>query len=60
MIVTITFDERGDQTTLVIQTLFDSVAMKDAHVGGGFEEGSGSGLDQLAELVTEMQAEGNQ
>ncbi len=60
MIVTVTFDEYGDQTTLVIQTIFDSIAMKNAHVGGGFEEGTGSGLDQLADLVAEMQTEGNQ
>jgi uncharacterized protein YndB with AHSA1/START domain len=60
MIVTVTFDEQGDQTTLVIHTLFDSIAMKNAHVGGGFEEGTGSGLDQLAELVAEMQTEGSQ
>lgn len=55
MIVTVTFDERAGQTTLTIHTLFASVAMKDAHVGVGYEGGVGSGLDQLADLVAEMQ-----
>jgi len=55
MIVTVTFDERAGKTTLTIHTLFASVAMKDAHVGVGYEQGVGSGLDQLADLVAEMQ-----
>jgi hypothetical protein len=54
MIVTVTFDEQGGRTTLTIHTLFASVAMKNLHVGGGFVEGVGSGLDQLAELAAEL------
>lgn len=56
MIVTITFDEQGGKTTLNIHTLFGSVAMKDLHVGAGYQAGVDSGLDQLAELVAEMAA----
>ena len=51
MVVTVTFDEHGGRTTLRIVTVFASKAMYDLHVGGGFVEGTGSGLDQLADLV---------
>lgn len=54
MIMTVTFDEQGDRTTLTIHTLFASVAMKDAHMGAGFIAGVGSSLDQLVDVVTEM------
>ena len=54
MIVTVTFDEKDGKTTLIIHTLFASVAMFDEHVGGGFVEGTGSALDQLAEVVARM------
>jgi uncharacterized protein YndB with AHSA1/START domain len=54
MIVTMTYDEAGGKTTLTIHTLFASVGMKNEHVGGGFVQGVGSGLDQLADLVAEM------
>lgn len=54
MIVTVTFDEKGEKTTLTIHTLFASVAMKNMHVGGGYVQGTGSGLDQLADVVAEM------
>jgi uncharacterized protein YndB with AHSA1/START domain len=56
MIVTITFDEQGGQTTLTIHTLFASVAMKNEHLGLGYEQGLAAGLDQLADVVAEMQA----
>lgn len=56
MIVTVTFDERHEPTTLTMHTLFGSVAMRDLHMGGGFEQGTGSGLDQLADLAAEMLA----
>jgi uncharacterized protein YndB with AHSA1/START domain len=56
MVVTVTFDERGKQTTLTIRTVFGSVAMKNQHVGLGFSEGVGSGMDQLADVVAEMRA----
>lgn len=56
MIMTVTFDENGDRTTLTIRTLFASVAMKNAHLGAGFVVGTGSGLDQLADVVAAMRA----
>lgn len=56
MIVTITFDEKDEQTTLTIHTLFASVAMKNEHVGRGYVRGISSGLDQLADVVAELGA----
>ena len=40
MVVTVSFDEKGGKTTLTIHTLFASVAMKDEHLGVGFDEGT--------------------
>ena len=54
MIVTMTYDEQAGKTTLTIHTLFASLAMKNEHLGLGYEEGVGSGLDQLADLVAEL------
>ncbi|QCI63073.1 SRPBCC domain-containing protein [Phreatobacter stygius] len=54
MIVTVSFDEKDERTTLTIHTLFDTVAMKNAHVGGGYVQGTGSGLDQLAVVAAAM------
>ena len=56
MVVTVTFDEKGGKTTLTISTLFGSVAMKNEHMGMGFERGTNSGLDQLAGVVAAMSA----
>lgn len=57
MVVTVTFDEKGNRTKLTMRTVFASVAMRNEHVGGGFVEGVGSGLDQLADVVESMRAE---
>ncbi len=57
MVVTVTFEEDAGQTTLTIATLFASIAMKEEHMGAGYSQGVGSGLDQLAELVAEMHKE---
>lgn len=54
MVVTVTFEEVAGQTTLTIHTLFGSVAMKESHMTAGYEQGVGSGLDQLANLAAEM------
>lgn len=56
MIVTITFDEdeESGQTTLTIHTLFASVAMKNAHLGRGYDLGVVATLDQLADVVAEL------
>lgn len=57
MVVTVTYDEAADgRTTLTIHTLFASVAMRDIHVGGGFVEGTNSGIDQLVDVVAELKA----
>jgi uncharacterized protein YndB with AHSA1/START domain len=57
MIITVTFDEKGNETKLTIHTLFASVAMKQQHVGYGYEFGVGSGLDQLGEVISEMRSQ---
>jgi uncharacterized protein YndB with AHSA1/START domain len=59
MIVTITFDEdeQSGQTTLTIHTLFASLAMKQAHLGMGYEQGWGSSLNQLADVVAGLRAQ---
>ena len=54
MIVTVTFAEHGSQTTLSIHTLFASIAQMKTHVRMGYEQGVGSGLTQLADVVSEL------
>jgi uncharacterized protein YndB with AHSA1/START domain len=56
MIMTVTFEEKGGRTKLTHHTLFGSVAMKQHHLGAGFEQGTNSGLDQLADVLAAMQA----
>jgi uncharacterized protein YndB with AHSA1/START domain len=56
MIMTVTFDEQAGKTKLTIHTLFGSIAMKNHHLGAGFEMGTNSGLDQLETLVATMEA----
>lgn len=51
MIVTITFAEHQGRTRLTVHTLFETVAMKDLHVGWGYAGGVGAGLDQLGDWV---------
>jgi uncharacterized protein YndB with AHSA1/START domain/dihydrofolate reductase len=59
MVVTVTFDEKHGRTTLTISTLFGSVAMKNQHMGMGYERGTNSGLDQLEDVVAAMRAAGS-
>ncbi|MGE0007868.1 MAG: SRPBCC domain-containing protein [Parvibaculaceae bacterium] len=54
MIMTVTFEEAGGKTRLVMHTLFESRAMRDEYVGVGMEEGINSGFDQLAGVVAEL------
>jgi uncharacterized protein YndB with AHSA1/START domain len=54
MVVTVTFVEEGGATTLTVSTLFASVAMMEEHLGMGYEQGLGSALDQLADVVRGM------
>jgi uncharacterized protein YndB with AHSA1/START domain len=56
MIMTVTFEESGGRTTLTVDTLFESVAMKKEYLGLGFEQGLGSGLDQLVDVVAALRA----
>ena len=59
MTVTITFDEdeTSGQTTLTIYTLFASVAMKNEHLSMGYARSWGFILEQLADVVTRLQAQ---
>lgn len=55
MVVTLTFDElAGGKTRLTIHTVFESIAMRNSHMSRGYEQGTNSGLDQLAELAAEL------
>ncbi len=54
MIMTVTFEEKDGRTILIWHTLFESAAMKNEYLGLGFEQGGGSGLDQLADVVGAM------
>ena len=56
MIMTVTFDEKGGKTTLTWSTRFASKRRWEMHVGGGFEQGTGSGLDQLTDVVAGLRA----
>lgn len=48
MVVTVTFDELKDgKTLLTIRTVFETVAMKNAHCALGYENGLGSTIPQL-------------
>jgi uncharacterized protein YndB with AHSA1/START domain len=59
MVVTVTLDElEGGQTRLTIRTVFESIAMRNSHVSRGFEQGTNSGLDQLADLASDLAARG--
>ena len=54
MIMTVTFDEKDGRTTMTLHTLFGSIAMRKSHLDQGFEIGTNSGLDQLADLLKTM------
>jgi uncharacterized protein YndB with AHSA1/START domain/DNA-binding transcriptional ArsR family regulator len=54
MIMTVTFEETGGKTKLVMHTLFESKAMRDEYVSVGMEEGINYGFDQLADVVAEL------
>lgn len=56
MVVTLSFEPVPGGARLTHHTRFASVAMKQHHVGYGYTQGVGSGLDQLAVLVTRMGA----
>lgn len=58
-VVAVTFEEVGGRTTLTMVSTFETVAERNAHVEMGFEEGVGSGLDQLADVVAALRTRGN-
>lgn len=53
MTITVTFTERDGRTTLRVETLFPSVAVKEKHLKMGMKEGFNSALDQLEALLSE-------
>ncbi len=54
MVVTVTFDETDGKTKLTLHTVFASDEIAKMHIGGGFEEGTNSGLDQLEDLAADL------
>lgn len=55
MVMTTTFDDLpGGRTLLTLRTVFANLAMHATHIGAGFESGTNSGLDQLADVVAEL------
>lgn len=58
MLTTVSFEPRGRKTLLRMHTLFGSIAMRNEHVGGGFEVGTNSAFDQLGELAAKLAARG--
>lgn len=57
MLWTVTFDERAGRTRLTVHTRFSSAAAKAEYVQMGFEQGLGSGLDQLTGVVAGLLAD---
>jgi uncharacterized protein YndB with AHSA1/START domain len=48
---TATFEEHGGRTTVRTNSVYQSVADRDAHLGGGMERGVRDSMDRLAELL---------
>jgi uncharacterized protein YndB with AHSA1/START domain len=53
-VVSMTLEEVDGKTKLVEQSLFPSVADRDAVVQSGMEKGAAETMDRLAELLTEL------
>lgn len=56
MVMTVLLEESAGKTKLTLHTLFASVAMKNLHLGHGFEQGTSSAFDQLAALTARLTA----
>ncbi len=54
MIMTTTFAETNGATTVTVDTLFPTVAMKDEYLGVGMAEGILSGMDQLQDVARDI------
>jgi hypothetical protein len=48
---TVSIEEENGKTTMTVHTLVASVVVRNEHVGGGYLQGFGSALDQLADVV---------
>lgn len=58
MVMTVTFQESGGQTTVTVTTLFESTAMKAEYLGIGMLEGISSGFDQLEGVAAALARNG--
>jgi uncharacterized protein YndB with AHSA1/START domain len=56
LLQTVAFEALGQQTKMVEQLLYQSVADRDGMVGAGMQEGSDESMDQAAELLEKMKA----
>ena len=57
MVMRFDFTEVDGRTTMTMHTLFGSMGMKASHVGAGFVQGTGSGLNQLEAVVADLVAQ---
>ncbi len=53
-VTTVTFEERGEWTTMTSRAVYESKAARDGHLQSGMEEGSKECLDRLAERLRAM------
>jgi uncharacterized protein YndB with AHSA1/START domain len=56
LLQTVTFEALGEQTRMVEQLVYQSVADRDGMVGAGMQGGSDESMDQVAELLEKMKA----
>jgi uncharacterized protein YndB with AHSA1/START domain len=56
LLQTVNFEDLGQQTRMVEQLVYQSVADRDGMVGAGMQEGSDESMDQVAELLEKMKA----
>ena len=56
LLQTVNFEDLGQQTRMVEQLVYQSVADRDGMVGTGMQEGSDESMDQVAELLEKMKA----
>ncbi len=55
MVVTVTLEPLdGEKTRFTMRTVFATLAMKNQHLAMGFEQGVGSGLEQLGDVVVAL------
>jgi uncharacterized protein YndB with AHSA1/START domain len=54
LLETITFEDHGDRTKLIDQSVFQSVADRDGMVASGMEAGANETMDRFAELLATL------